>query len=236
MEELKIIDALDPLPSAVVSTDRLIVGRANDLNRLDVLNWRGGGAARASLVVPTAADFSTWLSQNSNTVTDLDDGVELFNGNRSGGDTITARLRAIPATSWDLRIGCVRGYVPQQYMIAGLILRESGTNKILTWGFAHRSGGGTFLNRWDGNSFNTGRYSSNQERKMRSWFRVVKNGTNIEFYSSDDPTDYGDKLFQQSITTDFTSAPNQWGFFMNANNNDSPAGDGRLHVIDWYEA
>jgi hypothetical protein len=235
-DELLKVDNLDALPLPVVSTDRVVVGRSNDLFRMDVLRWRGGQSARQSSQPPVAADFGTWLSQNSSTVTDLDDGFNIFNGNRAGGDNLSARLRSIPATSWDLRLGISRGYKPQRFMIAGLMLRESGTAKAVTWGFAHRTGGGMFINRWDGNSFNTTRFSAPQERKMHSWFRVVKNGSNIEFYTSDDPTVYGDKVFQQSLTTDFTTAPNQWGPFINPNNNDSPAVDMSIDVFDWYEA
>jgi hypothetical protein len=231
------IDGLDALPLPVVRSDRLLITRSNDFKRLDVKDWYAGISDRQALVPPQAADFSTWVNQDGATITDLADGFSLFHDNTKSSDSLMARVRAIPATSWDLRMGFVKGHKRKNFIISGLYLRESGTGKILTWGFAHAGAGGSFINAWSGStSFSSTRFSAPQEVVQRAWYRAVKNGSNIDFYMTQDPSYWGDKVFSQALTTSFTTAPNQWGAFINPDNQGTPNVPCRLDAIDWSEA
>lgn len=229
------IDELDPLPLPVRVIDRIVIGRDGDLYRMDVANWRGGISERRSPLIPQSSDFPTWLNQDSAVITDLDDGFSLTHSDANTGDSLQMRLRPIPASSWDVRLGCIRGHQVQRFLISGLVLRESGTGKLMTWGFGHASSGGIFVNAWiNATNFSVTRKTYNDDRPQKHWFRAVLNGSNIDFYASSDGVNYG-LFFTQSLTTDFTSAPNQWGAFINPNNNATPRLPVRLDVIDWSE-
>jgi hypothetical protein len=176
------------------------------------------------------------VNQGVATITDLADGFALEKA-AATSDSLSARVRSIPATAWDVRMGFVKGHKRKSFLISGLYLRESATNKILTWGFAHAGAGGSFINAWsDSTSFSSTRFSAPQEVVQRAWYRAVKNGSNIDFYMSQDPSYYGDKVFSQALTTSFTTAPNQWGAFVNPDNQGTPNLPTRLDAIDWSEA
>ena len=229
------IDGLEPLLLPVRDTDRMVVGRNGDLFRMDVADWRGGISERRSPAVPQSSDFPTWVNQDNAIITDLDDGFSLTHDNANTGDSLQMRLRPIPSGAWDVRLGCIRGHQVQRFLISGLILRESGTGKLMTWGFGHASSGGIFVNAWSNPaSFSATRKTYNEDRPQKVWLRVVLNGTNIDFHASPDGVNYS-LFFAQTLTTDFTTAPNQWGAFINPNNNITPRLPVRLDVIDWSE-
>ena len=58
---------LDALPLPVAATDRLVVGRGNDLKRLDFDYWRGGLSDRRIVQRPQSGDFNTWVNQDGAT-------------------------------------------------------------------------------------------------------------------------------------------------------------------------
>lgn len=237
------LDDFDALPLPIVPTDRLVVGRSNDLKRMDVTNWLGGPSRRTGVAFPQAADFGTWVNQDGATITDLADGFKLDHDNSKTTDSCMARVRTIPGGSWDVRLGCVRGYQRQPVLISGLYLRESGTGKIVTWGPVHTSSNGLVVNSFtNSTTFNATRFIASidlnglSENLQRMWLRIVKNGANLEFYATDDPANWGEAHFVQAITTNFTTAPNQWGPFINPNNTTTPLKlPVRMDVIDWSE-
>ncbi len=229
------IDGLDALPLPVVKTDRMVVGRGGNLFRIDVADWRGGISERRSPNIPQSSDFPTWVNQDGAFITDLDDGFALAHDNTETGDSLQMRLRTIPTGSWDVRLGCIRGHQVQRFLISGLCLRESATAKIMTLGFGHATSGGIFINAWvNATNFSATRKTYNDDRPQMHWFRAVKNGSNIDFFASADGVNYS-LFFTQSIAVDFTASPDQWGAFINPNNNIAPHLPVRLDVIDWSE-
>lgn len=230
------VDNLLALDAPVQRTDRMIVGRGNDLYRMDATRWRGGGAARKSLVIPQASDFATIVNTNSTTFTNFTHGLELKNTNKAGGDSLTAALRSIPATTWDVRLGIVHANVKQNFITTGFCLRESATGKIMSFGAGYANVQGIVGQRWNSaTSFNSTLFQVG-ERPSRMWYRAIKNGSNIELYASRDPSYFGDKIYSEALTASFTTAPNQWGAFVNGNNFVTPKYNVCIHVIDWSEA
>jgi hypothetical protein len=231
----KQLDELDALPLPTRETDRMVVGRSGDLFRMDVADWRGGISERRSPIIPRSADFPTWVNQDYAAITDLDDGFSLTHDDSNTGDSLQMRVRAIPPGTWNVTLGCIRGHKVQRFIISGLILRESSTGKLMTWGFGHASSGGIFINAWiNPTNFWDTRKSYNEDRPQKQWFKAAKNGSNMDFYASPDGVNYS-LFFTQALTRDFTSAPDQWGAFINPCNNITPRVPVRLDVIDWSE-
>jgi hypothetical protein len=228
------IDGLDPLPLPVVNTDRLVVGRSGDLKRMDVKEFRGGISNRkGDIVIPRAADFPTWVNQGATIITDLADGFQLERTTSLTGDSLSGVMRPLPGGSWDVKLCCVRGWMLKNFLIGGMWLRESGTGKIITGGFGHQNNA-DFVVRWNSiTSFNA-ILKSGYERPLKVWLRARLNGSNIEFYRSPDGINWS-YFYTVLQTTPFTTAPDQWGAFINANNNLTPHLGMRLDVLDWSE-
>lgn len=229
------IDQLDPLTPPVRAADRLVIGRGGDLYRLDTGDWLRGIGERRNEAVPRASDFPIWVNQDGAVIVDHDDGFSLRHEDANAGDSLQMRLRAIPSGTWDVRLGCVRGHRLRSLLISGLILRESVTGKLLTFSFGHPSSGGIFINAWSSpTEFSGTRKNFEEDRPQRQWFRVALNGSDIEFHAGADGVDYS-FFHSQTLTTDFTSAPDQWGAFINPRSSVTPRVSLRLDVIDWSE-
>lgn len=228
------IDQLDPLTPPVRAADRLVIGRGGDLYRLDTGDWLRGIGERRNDAVPRESDFPIWVNQDGAIALDLDDGFSLRHEAANAGDSLQMRLRTIPTGSWDVRLGCVRGYRLQPLLISGLVLRESQTGKLLTFSFGHPSSGGVFVNVWSNpTSFAGTRKNFDEDRPQRQWFRAALSGSNIEFHASPDGVNYS-FFHSQTLTTDFASAPDQWGAFINPRSTAARVSV-RLDVIDWSE-
>ena len=72
------------------------------------------------------------------------------------------------------------------------------------------------------------------ETSQKSWWRAARNGTNIDFYYSVDGAVW-DYFHTQAISGPFATAPDQWGFFINPNNQVTPHLPMRMDVFDWSE-
>ena len=119
----------------------------------------------------------------------------------------------------------------------GMAIRESSSGKILTWQFGHSDAGP--LNVWwnSPTSFQQTRYnpSTNGGSTVNvGWFRARKNGSNFEYLWSADGNAWHLE-YVEAASSFWTSAPNQWGLFINTNNNTTPNLVTRCDFIDWHE-
>lgn len=237
MGDPKTPDAFLSLDLPVLQSDRMVTGRSNDLKRHGMTAWRGHNSDRKICVAPTAADFSTWVNQDSATITDIDDGVTMTRAAKGSGDSIHCRLRALPGGSWDVRLGVICAYAMKNYHGAGLVLRESGSGKVNTWQFGHGDAGPLIVWWNSPTAFQQTRYNPSTDGGSSNniaWFRVRKNGSNLEYYWSPDGSDWSLESVETAASF-WTSAPNQWGMFINTNNNSTPNLITRADFIDWSE-
>ena len=74
--------------------------------------------------------------------------------------------------------------------------------------------------------------TSREERGLGvAWFRFLLNGSTIESYISADGVAWKQMHTAHALTASFTTAPDQWGFWLN-NQSGLPCW---LDVIDWDE-
>jgi hypothetical protein len=229
-----LIDDLDLLPLPVVATDRMLVGRSGDIKRIDKPSFRGSPGVRAQCVVPLASDFSTWVNQNGSVITDGDYTMSLYHDNTvTGGDQLSCRVRSLPGGSWDVRLGIICQWRHHNFISGGICLRESSSGKLLVSQYGHISDA-LGLVRWNSpTSFNT-IVKQEPVRPQKGFVRFLKNGSNIEFYVSQDGVYYS--LFTTiALTTAFTTAPDQWGIYLNPFNSGGDAIDPRIDAFHWSE-
>jgi hypothetical protein len=235
------IDSITALSLPIVNTDRMIVARSNVGYRNDKNFNRGGLIRRTNILFtkPAASDFSTWLNQGSATLTDVGDALALEHDNsNTSTDDINAVLRAIPSGSWDVELGVLRLYRYNKFITGGLILRESATGKLQTLAHSHGDSNSGLIQYQlnSATSFSSNRRSVKEQPDI-AFFRARKVSTNIEFLVSFDGAYWSRWDTIRAANDWFTTAPDQWGFYINTYNNDnSPAIPIRIDVFHWKES
>lgn len=219
----------------VVRTDRYAISRANVLYRVDAQDMPNRLTCRKGIVAPVLSDFGTWVNQSTANVAQLPDAVRLFAPAATPtGANVMARVRTLPGGSWDVRLGCVRGFTYINFLNGGLILRESGTGKLVVHGFGTPNSDHVATQYYT-NPTTFGGNSRNAQEKLTNvcWFRARLISSNIEYDYSLDGVCWAHH-FTQAVTTRFTTAPDQWGFYMECNNSGLSC-NATLDVIDWGE-
>lgn len=192
--------------------------------------------ARVALVIPTSTDFSTWVAQNSATVTDLSDAMRISQTTGySGSNNLSSRVRSLPGgTTWTVSIGVIRGFPFKNFLDGGLVLRESATGKCETLTFEGTSGGGFANNKFNSaTSFAATRFS-NADHTPVIYFRAVRAGTALTYYLSYDGVQYFIFGAATTVTNFFTTAPDQWGLFIDPSNSSGTDG-GTIDAFHWSE-
>lgn len=201
----------------------------------------GSGAAynahfRGTIVVPVAADFPTWVNQDGASITDQTDRTVLNSGTPNTGVSLQCRVRSLPGAPWTVELGCHRLWPLKNFFDGGLILRESGTGKIESAGFG--PGGELQQVKWSSaTAASAVRFTQNSGYSETPilYFRASFATPNITFYASHDGItwfQYGATFAQTNF---FTTAPDQWGFFINNNNSATPNINMDLGVFHWDE-
>lgn len=224
------INELDPLPSDPLDDDIVLIARSNVVHSTALVNVPNRLTARKQIVAPTLADFSTWVNQQSGEVADIPDGIRCHIAAPFTDNNIHCRVRSLPGGSWDVMLGMCRGFPNQGAHIGGLVLRESSTGKLQT--FSPSGAGATEVNSWTSPTVFAGQAATrSEESAFICWLRALKSGTNIVYNMSYDGVSWMD-FFTTPLTTPFTTAPNQWGFFSGAS---GLAIDNQIDIIDWDE-
>lgn len=226
------INAFDPLPSEITDSDLLLVARDNVIYKTPVQSVPNGFTARKQVVAPLLSDFSTLVNFTGyQDLTQLEDGLRIHVDRRINLDAVACAVRTLPGGSWDIKLGLVKGFRHQAAQ-GGIILRESGTGKLLLQSYGVSTVPGWFTARWNSPTSFGAVVTNRDERGLGvMWQRFVKNGSNIEMYISVDGVAWKD-MGSVAITTPFTTAPDQWGIFINGSNSLSPV---FLDAIDWDE-
>jgi hypothetical protein len=225
-------DLLPALSLPVKYADKMVAGRSNDLKQHGFNAWRSHISDRHIVTPPTSSVFSTWVNQDTATITDIADGCYLTRAARGSGDSLHCRVRALTGT-WDVMVGCIIGYAQKNFLAAGLVLRESSSGKLISWQFGNANSGPLVVWWNSPTSFQQSRYNPSAQGGSSTnigWFRAKKNGSNIEYYWSPDGSVWELCLSESGL---WTSAPDQWGIFINSQNQSTPNLPARADFIDW---
>ena len=220
------------LPSEIKDDDLLLVARGNVIYSVPTRHIPSRFTARKQLVAPLLSDFATQVNfAGYADVTQVDDGIRVFVDRRSSGNNLRGCFRPLPTGSWDVALGFVKGF-RHGNCFGGIALRESATSKLLFQSYGANTVPGWFLQSYTNPTTFSSTVSSREERGLSvAWFRFLLNGSTIESYISADGVSWKQMHTGHALTTSFTSAPDQWGFYLN-NQSGLPCW---LDVIDWDE-
>lgn len=229
------IDGLPALPLPVAGSDRMFLSRGGLLRRQDLSGMHGGLFARKTIMTPAAADFGTWVNQGDATLTHNGDVLSLEHpGTIVGGNNLKCRERPLPSGAWDVTIGCRRVWAARATFTGGILLRESSSNRIETFGFAY-DWMGLLQQRFLSPTALDGARRRSSEYMEFAWFRLRRCGKQfIPLFSADGATW---AQFDAAVPFDtlFVTEPDRWGFFIQPVNGSTPAASQRLDVFDWAE-
>ena len=167
----------------------IAVARGNKLYKTEHMNLPSRITARVPLVTPAATDFATWVHQNGSVLHEMSDGLRLWHDSSIGsGTNVSSRVRSLPGGSWDVQLACIKGFTFKRDISAGLVLRESATGKLLTFGFGHPNGGNIQWFQYNSPTSFQDNIRSAQERNVGAahFFRARLVGANVEMLASPD--------------------------------------------------
>lgn len=199
----------------------------------------GGSNGIAPFTVPDNSQFA-WVNQNGATVSVLGDGIYLSNAGASGSYDVNLRKKPVtfPGT---VTMCFYPDLLGETELHCGLMLRESGTSKLLQLGLDYAGAAGFLRFRTYGwtNPTTYGGYSTfNQGWPVRSdmdasplWFQFEVDASNIYWRYSLDGFVFR-QLASASKSAFFTTGPDEAGFFVNRITSASRVG---IRVVSWEE-
>jgi len=220
------------LPSEITDDDLLLVARGNVIYSVPTRHMPSRFTARKQLVAPLLSDFPTQVNfAGYADATQLADGIRVFVDRRSSGNNLRGCLRPLPAGAWDVALGFVKGF-RHGNCFGGIALRESSTGKLLFQSYGANTLPGWFMQSYTNPTTFGASITSREERGLGvAWFRFLLNGSTVESYISADGVAWKQMHTGHALTASFTTAPDQWGFYLN-NQSGLPCW---LDVIDWDE-
>lgn len=230
------INQLGNLPSPPVGGDRVLVGRDGVSYRRDLSQVRGGLSLRSLATKPTPSDFPTSINQGTATLIDIGDALSLEQDASITNDQFRLRLRALPAGDWDVQIGAQRLWGAWRYQTGGLALRESSSGRLEAFAFGYgENDAGLVAARYSSPTAFAGERRFSWEFHEVGWFRARKYNGQFQWLFSPDGLSWHQFLNPLSLNDHFSVAPDQWGFFINPINVDTPAHSQCLDVFHWRE-
>ena len=192
---------------------------------------------RVTQAIPSTTDFGTWLEQHTATVTDEADGMKLaFATGYSGTDHLATRYRSLPGgTTWTVTIGVIRAWLLKNYLQGGLLLRESATSKCETAALQFDGTNGIVQTKFtNATTFSANRTTLTERSPPVIYFRAQRNGASLAYFYSYDGVNFIAMAAATTVTNFFTTAPDQWGPFIDMTNQAGSEG-GAMHVFHWHE-
>jgi hypothetical protein len=181
----------------------------------------------ANYAVPVDANFS-WVNQGGATSTQLATAVYLY-GPPTAPDSLRIRQKSIANTSTGvISIAFLPNSADSTAAASlGIVLRESGTSKVLVLRYACGTvnpGLGLYVTYGpSATSLTTNPLVAYYMPPTPVWMRVSISGSNYVFAISADGTSWLD-VKTLAKTTPFTTAADQWGFFVDAPSSNSGIG------------
>lgn len=186
-----------------------------------------GGAGGATLYVPVAADFATWINQNSASVSDLanDAGVQFdVPVNSTNTNDLTAVYKdsgfsAGADFTWEAKF--LPLFAVHDFNSLGIFVYEVATGKSinLTW----QSVSSVlpyilfYIGRHTNQTFGADLHRASLSIGFVQWIRIrIASGT-IYFEASPDNENDWFELYSESLTSHFTTGPDKVGFASLAN-------------------
>jgi len=168
---------------------------------------------------PSLTTF-TWVNQSSATLNSVNGAQQLCSPSSGGLVNLNMRVVTPPATPYTVTAAMIVTTPATSYPRAGLMFRESGTNKIVS--IASVIGVQFGVDNWtDATNYNSTPAQANWGQSTGlKWFRIQNTGTALNYLVSEDGISFY-QVFTSTLTNFFTVGPNQVGFFTNSNSNNA---------------
>lgn len=196
----------------------------------DVINLGAGtildGNADVPPLVPNALDDEfedsatlpggisakwTWVNQGAATATISTDNCLLLTLPVATSQNLRCLVQTTPATPWTIK---TKVYVCSKpgtdYSLAGLVLRESSTGKMLGFSIGFNSAYNLRIHRWNSSTSYSIDTLTTPFTARIGYFKITDDGTNLAYAFSDDGLIFID-VFIESRTAFLTGGPNQFG-------------------------
>lgn len=188
---------------------RCVVYQRNDGEAL-VGGGGGGPTGEETLVSPDISDYS-WVNQDSATVTANSGGGLTIQQPAGTAAGVHAMVRSAPGATFGVKVKISPSMFNSNFQEVGLILRESGTGKLVECGFQNNRLAFIF-GFANPDTFSTSYLvSSIWGSDLPNWFQAVVDGINIVFSVSCDGNVW-DQIFSMSQTATFTTGPDEVGW------------------------
>jgi hypothetical protein len=207
------------LPSAQGATSSVLTN-----NGSGTLSWTvpAPGYPGIALTAPVDGDFA-WVNQGAASVDTTNGGIFLL-APASTTDQLRIRKKAAPATPWTLTIAFQPFAFDANFLVCGIILRESSTSKLISLDYGYSS---TTMIEVEKFTNETTFSSQTAVKNIGAWesinpsllvyLRVTDNGTNLIYGYGIDGVHFR-TLLTESRTAHMAGGPNEIGFGCNASN------------------
>lgn len=228
-------DTFSNIGSATGSGNAFLPSDGFNFYRADGTKWVPWGPL-FPFTEPVNGDFS-WVNQGGATVDATRGGIYLEAP--AGTSNWRMRVKSIPVAPYTVDIAFIANARSLNYQLAGLVLRESGSGKLVTFTMEYcLSASGQFeicfsdIHKYSNATTSAGGYSEVQYQG--GWglvfLRIVDDNTNRKFYLSKDGAHF--QLMFSVGRTDFIT-PDQIGFAVNETTNTVPIG---MNVLSWKQS
>ncbi len=188
------------------------------------------------IVKPVDGDFA-WINQGGASVTVGSDGRIFLKAPGGAGNNLRIRKKAAPGTPWKLTAGFITAMI-QADVRCGLVLRESGTGKLINFveGLLTTDRTRAMLNAdWNSpTSFGATNQIAqewNGHGGPMTWFQIEDNGTNLFFRYSADGENFLE-FFSEGRTVFLAGGPDEIGFMASLSTVTYDAG---ITLVSWKE-
>jgi hypothetical protein len=222
--------AYGSLPAAGNAGNLYLPNDAPVLLRDDGAAWQAFGPIHH---LDLSAKPTTWFNQNTNTITSRDWGDFMYCPDTGGTGSISIRGRekAYPTPPFTLDIALQFVGYARNYTQFGLMTRDSGSGRIVTFGPSVAS---LYILRYDSATAINGIEEQAELPMMAGspmYLRIVDGGTNIQYWWSVNGEDWIN--FRTTLSRTFwLASPDKIGFFVNNQTNFFPVG---VTLLSWYE-
>jgi hypothetical protein len=170
----------------------------------------------------------TWVNQGGAT-TSFKNGVLALNVPQVNGSNQRLIVQTAPGTPWEVTVKLLGLYPPSGTSSAGIVLRESGTGKLIRLVLVYSTGtfptigwGYGVFKDTNPTTFNATAFSIGDASVQYQYLKVKDDGTNLIFYLSPDGLIWN-QVYSEGRTVFMAGGPNQVGLVSENNAVTGPA-------------
>jgi hypothetical protein len=207
------LDTAEPTIASHTSSIATLTSADTTLgNRITALEGAG-----AVFIKPTLATFAT--SVQSPTASDNSFGILLSETPAgTGANNVRSVYKAIPGgANWTAIAKFGRGWITRDFVSGGLVLRESGTAKIIAAKIGGAATQEVGVDKWTNATTFSASYANWGDLHAMEWIKLVVDAANYTWYVSSDGHAWAQILAATAKNNFFTTAADQIGFYLNTN-------------------